>query len=130
MQPTKKFKSPESLDACLKRAMSEPLMKETPQLLRKSRSIKSNIPKEFLCVVCDSAPEKALLADCGHSACMNCWSEWLKRSQTCPVCRKPTNRENLSRMVFERKPGSNPVSLTQMCQSDDDSDDEDELEII
>ncbi len=75
------------------------------------------------------------MGDCGHSACANCWSEWLKRSKTCPVCRQKTDKENLSRMIFERRVNSGALSFTQMCASDDDAsaDDasaEDELEVM
>ena len=71
------------------------------------------------------------MGDCGHTACLDCWTQWLSRSNTCPVCRKSTTKDSLSRLVFEEVAGSGAPSLTQMCANDDDSSNSDnELEII
>jgi len=71
------------------------------------------------------------MAECNHFACSSCWDEWLKRSLTCPTCRKATSKATLMKAVFH-EPNKTLPSLTQMCESDEDSfsDDEDELEII
>lgn len=71
-----------------------------------------------------AAFEQPLMADCGHTACADCWKVWLKRSRTCPTCRKHTTMDSLATMVFE-KVGVDSSSLTQLCESDSD----DELEI-
>lgn len=55
------------------------------------------------------------------------------KSQTCPVCRAPTEKRSLARIVFEQ---GTPPSFTHLCGSvEDDTDDdcsseEGELEII
>ena len=51
-------RSPINLNSFLKRAMTEPLLKETPELVRKSKQIKPNVPKELVCIVCENTPEK------------------------------------------------------------------------
>lgn len=70
------------------------------------------------------------MAPCNHVACSNCWDSWLKRSLTCPNCRKPIDKEKLTMVVFHKEAECLP-SLTQMCASDDSDLDEDgELEIV
>lgn len=70
------------------------------------------------------------IAPCNHSACSICWESWLKRSKTCPSCRKPTTKETLAKAVYHKASKKIPT-LTQMCASDDDEvDSEGELEII
>ena len=70
---------------------------------------------------------------CRHSACLNCWTAWLRRSNTCPVCRAPTAMTNLNKLVFTKESSNNVLTLTQICRSDNeesDDDDEEELEIV
>lgn len=70
------------------------------------------------------------MAPCNHIACSSCWDNWLKRSLTCPSCRKPMTKNDLSKTVFHKADKKLP-SLTQMCASDDENaSDDDELEII
>lgn len=72
------------------------------------------------------------MANCGHVACIKCWTQWLVRSDTCPTCRTPTTMKNLTKIAYEDKSGIGIPTMTQMCASDDDDDgtDDDELEII
>jgi len=75
------------------------------------------------------------MAACNHFSCLDCWVSWLQRSESCPTCRKPTKKEQLSRVIFENEAGDGAPSLTQMCQSDADSETdgsghEEELEIV
>lgn len=76
------------------------------------------------------------MARCNHFSCLDCWVLWLHRSGSCPTCRQPTQKEQLSVVIFEREAGEGAPSLTQMCQSDqeDDTDgsgdDEEQLEIV
>jgi hypothetical protein len=75
------------------------------------------------------------MADCGHSACLQCWLKWLGKAGTCPVCRASTSKGKLSRMVFEKKPGAGVPTMSQICassdedQGDGESSDE-ELELV
>lgn len=114
------------LDRCLRRARNEPYRKPTPRVVRMNRRIRTNVPEGFSCSVCDCPSEKPFVADCGHSACLGCWIRWLDKAGTCPICRAPTTKENLARMVFEREAGAGAPTLSQMCPSDGDGDDDDE----
>ena len=55
---------------------------------------------------------------------------WLEKSESCPVCRKPANKDNLVRVVYEEKPGSGVPSLSQLYSRSVDSDSDDELVIV
>mmetsp|Transcript_20364 Transcript_20364/g.25879 ORF Transcript_20364/g.25879 Transcript_20364/m.25879 type:complete len:119 (-) Transcript_20364:217-573(-) len=115
------------MERCLQQVKSDTYLKHTPRVAKIARRIKANVPEGFLCTVCDSTPNKPFMADCGHSACFECWVQWLNRSGTCPICRVATTKESLSRMVFA---GANVPTLSQMCASDDDESEEEALEIV
>ena len=73
------------------------------------------------------------MAECNHSACFACWKSWLKRQNTCPTCRAPTQMKDLAKLVFAKDTGVGAPTLTQICASDDEEEDEsddEELEII
>mmetsp|Transcript_875 Transcript_875/g.1955 ORF Transcript_875/g.1955 Transcript_875/m.1955 type:complete len:121 (+) Transcript_875:100-462(+) len=55
------------------------------------------------------------MAECHHTACLNCWKSWLKRQNTCPTCRAPTTVKDLSKLVFARGTATGAPSLTQIC---------------
>ena len=84
------------------------------------RGIKSNVPSNVCCVICSKTTLKPMLGDCGHMACQGCWLEWLKRSETCPVCRVSVKAKSLARVVFQdqNSTGDNSrgsVTLSQLC---------------
>lgn len=73
------------------------------------------------------------MAECNHFSCLDCWVSWLQRSKSCPTCRKPTVKEQLSRVIFEKEVGGGAPSLAQMCQSEGESEsdgEEEQLEIV
>jgi hypothetical protein len=90
--------------------------------------IKTNAPKTLTCAICSETCREPFMAECGHMACLSCWLGWLIRSPTCMTCRVATQKDSLARVVYERKAGggTNPPTLTQLCQEDDS---DDELEI-
>jgi len=63
------------------------------------------------------------MANCGHVACVKCWTQWLARSDTCPTCREPTLMKNLTKIAYEDKSGLGIPTMTQICESDDDDND-------
>ena len=69
------------------------------------------------------------MSPCNHIVCSNCWAKWLKRSETCPSCRKPVKKTDLSKVVYHETTENLP-SLTQMCKESSDEEEEEELEII
>jgi len=112
------------LERYLEQAKAEIYRKATPKIIRINRRLQSNAPEGTICNICSKKASSFFMAECNHFSCLNCWVDWLKRSQTCPTCRQKTNKNCLSRVVFETEAGAGAPSLTQMCESDD------ELEIV
>jgi len=52
----------------------------------------TNINKLCICVICLSPLNNPRTAECGHSFCLDCVSEWLVR--TCPSCSSQINSES------------------------------------
>jgi hypothetical protein len=65
--------------------------------------LSSNAPTNLSCTIC-ALPhlEKPYISACGHIACLKCWQEWLGKSQTCPVCRKPASNKSIALAVFQQ----------------------------
>jgi len=121
------------LERLVRKAGIEIFRKSTPKVVLINRMLKTNAPEGTNCQICgkDSSNQSFFMAECNHFCCDECWKHWLPRSQTCPTCRKPTNRETLSKVVFEEVAGTGAPSLTQICASSSSDDDEnDELEIL
>lgn len=45
------------------------------------------------CAVCLGDVEHAALLECGHRFCQPCIEDWLSRSDSCPICRQPVQRD-------------------------------------
>lgn len=116
------------LDTCLLKAKAEAYKKKTPQLVRMNRRIESRLPEDMMCNICNTNAKTPCMANCGHVACIKCWTQWLLLSDTCPTCRTPTTMKSLTKIAYEDKSGVGIPTMTQICGSDDD--DGDELEII
>lgn len=104
------------MEAMLHEAQAEPFVKRTSGDI--VRGIKSNVPSHVCCVICSNKSHKPMIGDnCGHMACQSCWLQWLKRSETCPVCRKNTKPSDLSLVVFQDgdEGGRDSVTLSQFC---------------
>ena len=53
-----------------------------------------NLENYFECVICkDWVVRTRALVPCGHIACQDCLAQWLKRSNSCPVCRHVTKKQ-------------------------------------
>ena len=116
-----------SVEAFLNQASSESFLKKMKNKPTLSRKFMCNIPKGLMCMICDNALTEILLAECGHSACSACWSQWLseKENLTCPVCRNPTSKKELSRVVFhDHTAGEKPPTLSQICPNEFSQDEE------
>jgi len=119
------------VDRCLHQVKSDSFVQPKTRLERINGKIKAHVPKGFTCPICSETPKEPLMAEsCHHSACFNCWKSWLKRQNTCPTCRAPTTMKDLSKLVFAKETGAGAPSLTQICADEDDSSDNEELEII
>mmetsp|Transcript_986 Transcript_986/g.2496 ORF Transcript_986/g.2496 Transcript_986/m.2496 type:complete len:134 (+) Transcript_986:222-623(+) len=46
------------------------------------------------CVVCETDYELRV-SPCGHVCCKACWSDWLEKSETCPMCRRAVSAREL-----------------------------------
>jgi hypothetical protein len=127
-QPPRQEKS--SLSAYLKTVESDTYVKQSARDI--VSRIKTNVPKNMTCLICNDDLKQPFIAECGHMACLPCWVGWLKRSETCPTCRVATTKESLARAIFQKDPGSKPPTLSQLCAPDDQENAEDsdgELEI-
>ena len=99
------------------------------------KKIKSSVPKNMICQICQNQMRRPLLATCGHSACADCWKHWLSRSneKCCFLCRRPTNPQDLAHLIFQQSEKGLPT-ISQICpDQEEDSDNDsssDELEII
>ena len=58
--------------------------------------------KKYVCAVCKSVAEEPCAARCGHICCETCWTQWLKRQQTCPCCRAPTTLQQIKKITILR----------------------------
>lgn len=86
-----------SLQTILKTIGSDPFVKQS----KNTGTIRaSNAPSSMSCTICESGIDELFLATCGHLACLDCWNQWLSKSQSCPVCRAPCSRDALARAIF------------------------------
>jgi len=90
---------PLSLKNILHQSGSETFSGSTKKIRR--TIFDSNAPKNVTCTICDLSLEKLYISECGHMACLNCWQEWLHRSDTCPQCRKPASMSSIALAVFK-----------------------------
>lgn len=108
----------------LRRAEASPFQrgKQKPKVRANARS--------STCRICEQICKEPYMPPCGHLVCSSCWMQWLKKSQSCPVCRKPATKDTLVRVVFEKEPGSGVPSFSQLCTRPGDSDSDDDLDIV
>ena len=53
------------------------------------------------CPVCHKTDcDNPWQATCGHAACYVCWMQYLPRNFKCPVCSRPTRKQQLGRFFF------------------------------
>uniref|UniRef100_A0A7S0UI31 RING-type domain-containing protein n=1 Tax=Pseudo-nitzschia delicatissima TaxID=44447 RepID=A0A7S0UI31_9STRA len=90
---------PLSLKNILHQSGSETFSGSTKKIRR--TIFDSSAPKNVTCTICDLSLEKLYISECGHMACLNCWQEWLHRSDTCPQCRKPASMSSIALAVFK-----------------------------
>jgi len=134
-------KAMDALDQCLQQVKTDVYSGG-----RRSRSLpkfrKGNVPEGLDCPICNETMKDPLVSDCNHSACTSCWTQWLKKNTSCPVCRTTMTRTNLSRMVFRNDDGDNeakPPTHSQVIRdavvgsdetSEEESDDGGEEELV
>ena len=114
-----------SLANYLKQVESETYVQQSAADLQKK--IPSNAPKNLVCPLCSSPCNDPFMAECGHMACLSCWLGWLRRSQSCPTCRKTVTKESLAKAVFAM--ASSAPTLSQLC-SNADATEEDTDEVL
>ena len=56
--------------------------------------------KKYVCAVCKSVAEEPCAARCGHICCETCWTQWMKRQQSCPCCRAPTTLQQIKKITI------------------------------
>lgn len=74
------------------------------------------------CLICKDPMVDPLISSCGHSACHQCWSRWLRRdpqrsTMPCPSCRRDVSQKDLKRLRVlpegDRGPAKLPRSQSQ-----------------
>lgn len=65
------------------------------------KTMNSNAPSNLTCSVCDMTTSKPYINDCGHMACLGCWTQWFERAHTCVTCRQPASPDTLALAVFK-----------------------------
>mmetsp|Transcript_26504 Transcript_26504/g.55615 ORF Transcript_26504/g.55615 Transcript_26504/m.55615 type:complete len:608 (+) Transcript_26504:3-1826(+) len=90
--------SSSSLRTILRQSGSDTYAGETRKMRRTVFS--SNAPKNVTCTICNIPLEKLYISECGHMACLQCWQQWLDRSDTCPQCRRPASMKSIALAVF------------------------------
>jgi hypothetical protein len=53
------------------------------------------------CPLCNEKSNNPYAAKCGHIICWNCWVNWLKLKQSCPICRKEVSLTALTGIVVK-----------------------------
>ena len=62
-----------------------------------------SIAELFGCIICrESSLRIRGAAKCGHVCCLECWTQWLRKNKTCPLCRLPTNSDDISRIKVNK----------------------------
>jgi hypothetical protein len=54
------------------------------------------------CGVCKEPAASPCAGRCGHVCCQECWSIWLRKSQTCPMCRAPADTNSVTRVIIRK----------------------------
>jgi hypothetical protein len=58
------------------------------------------VSTKYVCTVCKNDAAEPCAAKCGHICCESCWSQWLRRSETCPCCRAPTVLQQIKKITI------------------------------
>ena len=62
-----------------------------------------SVAELFGCIICrESSLRIRGAAKCGHVCCLECWTQWLRKNKTCPLCRLPTNSDDISRIKVKK----------------------------
>ena len=56
--------------------------------------LKSDVKDEFICSICQGILEDPVKLSCKHHFCRFCITEWLKKTPSCPVDRRPANQSD------------------------------------
>lgn len=67
---------------------------------RQAAMAAGKISKKYVCTVCKNDAAEPCAAKCGHICCESCWSQWLRRSETCPCCRAPTMLQQIKKITI------------------------------
>jgi len=118
----------DSIERILLHASKDVFISKESNVVRINKKLDSKL-SETNCTLCGNDAKSMFMAECNHYFCRDCWISWFQRSQTCPKCRRPTNFDSMSRVIFEDKTKPGAPSLTQLCASDNESVD-DELELV
>lgn len=55
---------------------------------------------KLLCLICQEKATNPCAGICGHVCCEECWTMWLATKTACPVCREPTTKESISKLII------------------------------
>ena len=117
-----------SLSSLMKSVEADPYVRQ--KKASATASIQSNAPSGLMCPLCSTRMSKPHIAGCGHMACLSCWKDWLKRSETCATCRAPTKLDSVAVAVFQSGKAIKPAAKKSTDAADKEADSDGELEIV
>jgi len=66
-----------------------------------SNQMMFSMQEEFLCVICQELFINAHVLSCSHSFCETCITDWLKKNNICPICRKKVEGKPVRSLVLD-----------------------------
>ena len=66
-----------------------------------SNQMMFSMQEEFLCVICQELFINAHVLSCSHSFCETCITDWLKKNNICPICRKKVVGKPVRSLVLD-----------------------------
>ena len=60
-----------------------------------NQAVKGPVISCLICYAAGDEMKNVCSSPCGHIACKECWTKWLKKKEECPMCKKPVKKRRL-----------------------------------
>lgn len=92
-------------------------LKQQQEVTKKAQKIAQNVvdqmEDEFSCIICQELIIRATTLACSHSFCEHCLYSWLKKRNSCPVCRCSVETQPIHSIVLDN-------AISKMVEAMDD----------